>query len=50
MYVERDPAAGEWDLAIVHTFDEATDLTWLDVVPTVLDTTYRVRSNRTSTL
>jgi len=48
--VERDPGADPWDLAIVHTFDEAMDLNWLDAVPTVLDTTFKVKSVGISTL
>lgn len=31
-----------WDIAIVHTLHENTDLAWLDDVPVVLDATYRL--------
>jgi UDP-N-acetyl-D-mannosaminuronate dehydrogenase len=47
---ERDPASGRWDLAIVHTFDPAMDLSWLDGVPAVLDASFRVKSLGVATL
>ncbi len=30
----------DWDLALVHTVDPATDYSWLSRFPTVLDTTF----------
>ena len=44
VFAEREPARGRWDLAIVHTFDPAMDLNWLDRVPAVLDASFRVKS------
>lgn len=47
---ERDPVSRAFDLAIVHTFDPAVDLNWLNGVPSVLDASYRVKSVGVSTL
>ncbi|WP_427016721.1 nucleotide sugar dehydrogenase [Pseudarthrobacter sp. P1] len=38
----EDPAAWKPDLVIVHTRHTGVDLSWLDDVPVVLDTTYRL--------
>ncbi|MFF5857804.1 UDP binding domain-containing protein [Streptomyces sp. NPDC012751] len=39
-----DPHEEPWDLVIVHTVHPGDDLGWLDTVPQVLDTRYRLRS------
>ena len=50
IYAERDPGSKPWDLAIIHTFDPATDLNWLDGVPSVLDASFRLKSVGVATL
>jgi UDP-N-acetyl-D-glucosamine dehydrogenase len=47
---EREPATGQWDLAIVHTFDPEVNLDWLERVPAVLDASFRVKSLPVATL
>ncbi|MFF4845545.1 nucleotide sugar dehydrogenase [Streptomyces collinus] len=39
-----EPAAGDWDLVLVHTVHPGVDLGWLAVQPLVLDATYRLDS------
>ncbi|WNM35033.1 nucleotide sugar dehydrogenase [Streptomyces sp. Li-HN-5-11] len=39
-----EPAAGEWDLVLVHTVHPGVDLGWLAAQPLVLDATYRLDS------
>lgn len=39
-----DPAAGDWDLVLVHTLHPAADHTWLSTRDRVLDATYRLDS------
>lgn len=40
--VRTDPTRQQWDLAIVHTLHADVDLSWLDDVSVVLDTTHRL--------
>jgi len=40
--VRTDPTCQQWDLAIVHTLHAEVDLSWLDDVTVVLDTTHRL--------
>ena len=40
--VRTDPARQQWDLAIVHTLHDDVDLSWLEDVTVVLDTTHRL--------
>jgi UDP-N-acetyl-D-glucosamine dehydrogenase len=39
---EVNPAAGHWDLALIHTVHPGLDYRWLDGISTVLDATYRL--------
>ena len=48
--VDRNPDAGDWDLAIVNTFDPDVDLAWIAGVPSVLDASYRVKTIPVSSL
>ena len=40
--VRTDPERQQWDLAIVHTLHDGVDLSWLEDVTVVLDTTHRL--------
>ncbi|WP_308016446.1 nucleotide sugar dehydrogenase [Jidongwangia harbinensis] len=44
------PEGETWDLVVAHTLHPGTDTSWLDEVPAVLDTTYRLPGDRSARL
>jgi nucleotide sugar dehydrogenase len=38
-----EPQEQAWDLVVAHTLQPGCDTSWLELVPAVLDTTYRLR-------